>query len=333
MALVFVRPAAQTAPIILDHASLPLFEQIPTAYEDVARGLRLQMADRSVGGNISAGLDCLAQDYATAPTSCKTNAAGTTGETWSHAYPRANWQQWWEPMQGPPEWQMASPKFNGMWTGLQPGWIDWLTPRLGNYDVVSFQFNYLSSLGANVADYFTNHPTPNADAADFEALRQAIAPKRVVYWTTSLSKADPSPGDLADLNAFNTLRRSSVPGGEVLIDFAALISHRPDGSLCATSGGVPRICDEYSTETNGGHLSYGWGKVRAAKLVWIAMARLAGWTPGGSDTEPPSLGIDCSMAGCGFLHNDNVGVTELQITVTARDEAGNQTTQTQTVTP
>lgn len=327
------RPTAQaTTGTIIDHTSLPLFTQIPSSYETAARGKRLIMADRSVGGNIQTGLQCLALPYDATNNSCAgMPTTGVTAETWSHVYPSPNWEQWWEPTQGPTAWQMASPKFNGLWTGMQPGWMQWVAPKAANYDVISFQYNYLFALWGNLPDYFINTPATDYDFADFVAFGAAIAPTKVIYWTTSVPKSDGgTPGVLQRLASFNALMRQRVPAGGVLIDFADLVTHRPDGSLCQT-GGVPRMCDDYTSEPAGGHLSTGWARVRAAKLVWIAMAVVSGWTPGGvpdTDTTAPTLDLTCAATSCQWGATDNVGVVSVTISVTARDAAGNQTTRT-----
>ena len=46
--------------IVIDHNSVDLFDEIPDEYITAARNLRLLFSDRSVGDNISSGLDCLA---------------------------------------------------------------------------------------------------------------------------------------------------------------------------------------------------------------------------------------------------------------------------------
>jgi hypothetical protein len=40
----------------------------------------------------------------------------------------------------------------------------------------------------------------------------------------------------------------------------------------------PAICQDYTTETDGGHLgSVSGGAIRIAKAFWVLMARIAGW--------------------------------------------------------
>ena len=58
--------------IIVDHTSLPLFDQIPEEYLVAAANLPMMFVDRSVGMNINDGLTCLQYESdEVAPTSCK----------------------------------------------------------------------------------------------------------------------------------------------------------------------------------------------------------------------------------------------------------------------
>lgn len=57
---------------IIDHTSLPLYDQIPPEYLRAAEQIRFYYFDRSVGQNISEGLDCLAsRSWAESPSSCR----------------------------------------------------------------------------------------------------------------------------------------------------------------------------------------------------------------------------------------------------------------------
>ncbi|MBE0411782.1 MAG: hypothetical protein IBX69_18800 [Anaerolineales bacterium] len=41
---------------------------------------------------------------------------------------------------------------------------------------------------------------------------------------------------------------------------------------------LPAICQDYTTEVDGGHLgSVSGGKIRVAKAFWVLMAQIAGW--------------------------------------------------------
>ena len=65
---------------------------------------------------------------------------------------------------------------------------------------------------------------------------------------------------------------------------------KPLFSLCDMNGkcedhpddGIdfPAICQDYTTEPNGGHLgSVSSGKIRIIKAFWVLLARIAGWNP------------------------------------------------------
>ena len=83
------------------------------------------------------------------------------------------------------------------------------------------------------------------------------------------------------------------------MDFADIISHTPESGepcfdnrdgveYCSQNGDcenyaddgldTPAICQDYTTEIDGGHLgSVASGKIRAAKAFWVMMAVLNGW--------------------------------------------------------
>jgi hypothetical protein len=43
---------------------------------------------------------------------------------------------------------------------------------------------------------------------------------------------------------------------------------------------VLAICQDYTTETEGGHLgSVSAGGIQIAKAMWVLMARISGWNP------------------------------------------------------
>src|SRR5690606_2543925 len=55
---------------------------------------------------------------------------------------------------------------------------------------------------------------------------------------------------------------------------------------------IPAICQHYTSETEGGHLgSVSAGKIRVAKAIWVLMAQLAGWNPGGQSTTPTPTSV------------------------------------------
>jgi hypothetical protein len=63
-------------------------------------------------------------------------------------------------------------------------------------------------------------------------------------------------------------------------------SLRSDGSVIECENlpndfqNFPAICQDYTTDTDGGHLgSVSAANVRIAKAFWVLMARVAGWNP------------------------------------------------------
>ena len=75
------------------------------------------------------------------------------------------------------------------------------------------------------------------------------------------------------------MRAYAVAHNKVFMDLADIESHRPDGTACTDNegNGIEAICQDYTNERNAGHLN-ALGSQRAAKAIWVLMARLAGWT-------------------------------------------------------
>ncbi|OGO25517.1 MAG: hypothetical protein A2W33_05790 [Chloroflexi bacterium RBG_16_52_11] len=83
----------------------------------------------------------------------------------------------------------------------------------------------------------------------------------------------------AESDSFNQqLRAYAIDHNKILMDIADIESHTQDGAPCFDNGGQGHeaICDEYTNEKNAGHLN-ALGSMRAAKAMWVLMARLAGW--------------------------------------------------------
>jgi hypothetical protein len=112
---------------------------------------------------------------------------------------------------------------------------------------------------------------------DIVALESQYPNKTFVYWTTSLARTVGTQ-DAQDFN--DRMRVFAQTNHKILLDVAAIESHRPDGSLCTNAQGYEIICTEYTTETSGGHLgSVSTGKIRIAKAMWVMLAQIAGWQP------------------------------------------------------
>ena len=133
------------------------------------------------------------------------------------------------------------------------------------------------------------------DIFDLEAYISRRPNNIFLFWTTSLAR---SIGSETAVEFNNQMRRYSLQQGKILFDVADIESHTPDGTpcydnrdgieYCSQTGkcesypddgkDLPAICQDYTTETDGGHLgSVSAGKIQIAKGFWVLMARIAGW--------------------------------------------------------
>lgn len=284
--------------IYIDHNDVVLFEQIPEEYLAAAANIPMLFIDRSVGVNISEALDCLAfPSHETAPHYCSVyKHAGTPAfdsdpseVSWSRegGYGRDNWHYETWPENDCRLWQRHVPCFTNRVTEL-----------LDQYQVFSFKFSYLEVTdGSTIADqpngFFSDIPTPG-DVNDLATFEAQHPDKIIIYWTTSLAR---SIGTETSDQFNDQVRQYAIEHNKVLFDLADILSHDPDGNPCYdnrdgqpysnqhTSENYPddgrnhlAICQHYTTETEGGHLgSTSTGAIRAAKALWVLMARLAGW--------------------------------------------------------
>lgn len=279
--------------IIVDHNSIALFDRIPEQYLTAARNLRMVFSDRSVGANISDGLDCLAAgSWAVAPSSCRRdylNPNTTDWKTYTQTdllagnvpaliqfpanavlYNRSNWDF---------EFRMDD------WSGLTEDFVTSLAPQyLNSKDVLTYQFSYLNVEDtSNIADpntgFFAN--TGSYDIHDLEAFIAQHPDKHVFLWTTSLARGI---GNSVATQFNDQMRRYAIENEKVLFDVADILSHDRNGQVCYDNrnDGVnyPAICQDYTTELDGGHLgSVSGGKIQVAKAFWVLMAQIAGWNP------------------------------------------------------
>ncbi len=296
-------------PIIVDHTSLALFDQIPDNYLQAARALRLLFSDRSVGQNINESLDCLtASSWASSPASCRRDYydSNWNWKTFSQEdlnaglvpsrilfnpdpvkYDRNNWTF---------EFKM------GTWTELTQEFVQTLAPAyLNSKDVLSYQFSYLNvDETDDIADPNTGFFANNAnkyDIYDLEAFFNQYPDKVFLLWTTSLSR---SVGSHVSENFNNEMRQYAITHNKILFDVADIeafdengipcfdnrdnIQYCSQGDKCENhpSDGIniTAICQDYTTEVDGGHLgSVSAAKIRLAKAFWVLMAHVAGWDP------------------------------------------------------
>ncbi|MCB8923528.1 MAG: hypothetical protein H6662_18225 [Ardenticatenaceae bacterium] len=292
-------PTRPAGSIVVDHTSVALFEQIPEEYLQAAANTQMFFMDRSVGGNINDGLTCLGYESdELAPSSCKryihvdpTYSSPPSEVDWFHpgGYNRDNWDfQFW------PDTVCSE------WYDKVGCFMEVVTPMMTQYQVLSFQFSYLSvdntSTIADVPGGFFSNNANLLDVYDLEAFEAQYADKTFIYWTTSLSRGIGT----AVSETFNEqMRQYALTNGKPLFDVADILAYDPFGNPCYDNRdgvlydngntsenypddglNIPAICPHYTTEVDGGHLgNVSVGKIRVAKAFWVLMAQLAGWVP------------------------------------------------------
>ena len=300
-------PPPPSGSIVVNHTSIDLFDHIPERYLTSARNLRVLFSDRSVGQNINEALDCLAapswekfppdcrKDYYNTNWNWKTYVLGdlVTGSVPSRIffdpdpirYNRNNWTYEFR---------------QGTWSELTQNFIQVLAPSyMNSKDVLTFQFSYLNiqefdNIDDPTTGFFAN--TPNRyDIYDLETYIAQHPNKIFFYWTTSLARSIGTQTG-QDFNA--RMRQYARDNNKILFDVADIESRDETGNSCfdnrdgvqyCTQTGscenhpndfvnLQAICQDYTTETDGGHLgSVSGGKIRLAKAFWVLMARIAGW--------------------------------------------------------
>jgi PKD repeat protein/outer membrane protein assembly factor BamB len=345
---------------VIDRNSIELFEQIPEEYVTAARNLNQLFSNRSVGQNINEALDCLAYDgWASSPSSCRRDYYEIVGSTWnwktftaadlangdvpdriyfdadSVKYNRSNWLFEFR---------------GGGWYELTENFYNDLVPNyINNVDVISYQFSYLNvDNNDTIADldcgYFatgdrSSCPPQYRDwhVGRIEELEDQNPGKVFIYWTSSLARGI---GTQVAESFNNQMRQYAEDNGKVLFDFADIISHTDTGApcydnrngieYCTQSGNcinhpddgldLPAICQDYTTETEGGHLgSVSSGKIRAAKAYWVLMACIAGWDGcGGSIGDPGDPDPDPNIPPvASFTATPQSGTAPLQVNFNA----------------
>ncbi len=284
--------------IIVDSKSVRLFDSIPSDYKQAAANLRMFFMDRSVGGNISDGLDCLSSPWEDAPSHCKRwehkgEPPFNVDESevhWDGVWDRSNWTYEF--------WQSGCQ----IWYGAVDCFIEKVEARLNELDVFGFQLSYLAvDENSNIADPvdgFFGNKDDRGTASKVIEYAVAHPDKTVIWWTTSLAR---SIGTQAAQDFNNQMRQFVKDNGYMLFDVADILSHTPDGAPCCDNRdgeeyafgknsenhpddglNLPAICPEYTTEVEGGHLgSVSAGKIMVAKAFRVLMAQIAGWDPDG----------------------------------------------------
>lgn len=286
--------------IVVDHTSVDLFEHIPEQYIQAAANTDMYFMDRSVGGNINDGLTCLGyENDEAAPNHCSRwqhvvpqYSVDECEVSWSRpgGYNRSRWDFDY--------WDIVTAVDCSLWFGKLDCFLHRAGQIINQYDVISFQFSYLSvDPDSTIADqpggYFSNNAGLN-DVFDQEIFEAQHSDKTFIYWTTSLSRGIGS--DVSE--TFNEqMRQYAADNNKILFDVADILSHDPNGNPCYDNrDGVPynngngsenypndglntpAICPHYTTEVDGGHLgNVSAGKIRVAKAFWVLMARINGW--------------------------------------------------------
>lgn len=312
-------PPPNSNAIIVNRHSVALFEQIPEQYLTAARNMPMMFSDRSVGQNIHESLECLeATTWASSPNYCRADYYDTSSSQWLWKtytltdynngqvperilfdpdpvlYNRSNWTFEYRP---------------NTWEAIIADFSNYLVPTyIGSKNVLSFQFSYLNiDVGSNIDDlddgYFVDLPHfgwyPNRerwDVSDVEALEAQYPNKVFIHWTTSLARGI---GTAEGTNFNNQMRDYVLANDKILFDVADIESYTDLGVPCYDNrdsieycnsfecenhpnDGVnyPAICQDYTTEIDGGHLgSVSGARIRLAKAFWVLMARIAGWNP------------------------------------------------------
>ncbi len=285
--------ALENSQIIIDHNSIALFDQIPDSYIQAAAAKKFLFVDRSVGANIDFGLNCLASGnpFSSAQNSCKTQLTESTYVS-NQKYNRSNW--------------VFAHYGNGGWYDNVSNYIRNVnlmnvnqtpfTPNYSSFDVINYQFSYLdvssiSDIASPTRGFFAPYPGDTRmirDIHDVATFETSLPNVNFVYATSSLSR---QTGSAVSTNFNNQMRDYALRNNKALLDIADIESHDSAGNPCydnlADGQNYPAICTEYTSERDGGHLSYGASTQRLAKAMWVLMAQLAGWEPG--TTRPPNI--------------------------------------------
>ncbi|GMU62573.1 MAG: hypothetical protein AMXMBFR34_43360 [Myxococcaceae bacterium] len=242
------------APIIVDHTSLGLFEQIPEAYLQRARNLRMIFGNRSVGVNTSEALDCLSFDSdevcwtCRVPGACARQCNGScvdythddpayssppSSVDWARdgGYDRSNW---------------VHESFYDTWSAMLANYCTLLdgnqvqgSRSLNDFDVYTFQFSYLNvtDLDQGITGIFQSIAGDKNDLLDLDSRVVSRPGKVFVYQTASLARTigtSVSTTFNANLRTF-AQTRDSLGRYRVLLDFADIEAHSPSGAPCVDS--------------------------------------------------------------------------------------------------
>ncbi len=284
-----IQPLA-TPPIpihMIDHRAVALFDQIPDEYLREAEKIRMVFFDRSVGWNISSGLDCLAApSWAASPSHCRRYF---TSQVVCAPDPNSNQVKTYTGRDSVIPSAIRFPGGNdrsNIEFVLSEGayWYEELqyfldqVPQYADRQIITYGHNYLQVTDtSNIADVYFDPNFDGPNLYQLVALEEQYPDKTFVYWTTSLAR---NIGTDVSRRFNEQMREWARTNNRILYDLADILSHTPDGNACLSDSGNPVICCEYTTESEGGHLgAVSAGKLQAAKAMWVMLAQLAGWQP------------------------------------------------------
>lgn len=292
---------------VIDHDDVDLFDHIPENFLDSARNTRMLFSDRSVGQNVHEALDFLAYpSWAQTPASARRDY---TDDQWHwKTFNQNDWNAGLVPdrirfIPDPVRYDRSNWHFalkSGSWKELTQDFITVLGPSYADsVEVWSFQFSYLNvteteTIAEPQTGFFSNQAN-SPDIYDLETFLASYPNHTFVYWTTSLARGI---GTSVSTSFNEQLRDWCLANDKILFDFADILSHTDQGAPCFDNrDGIPytsqtgqmedhpddgyaypAICQDYTTETEGGHLgSVSAGSIRIIKAMWVLMARIAGW--------------------------------------------------------
>lgn len=280
--------AAPPIPVnIIDHRAVALFDQIPPEFVQKAAQIRMVFFDRSVGWNISSGLDCLAApSWAASPSHCRRYF---TSQVVCAPDPNSNQVKTYTgrdaSIPAPIRFAGGNDRSNIEFV-LSEGayWYEELqyflnqVPQYADRQIITYGHNYLQVTNtSDIADVYFDPNYEGPNLYELAALEGQYPDKTFVYWTTSLAR---NIGTDVSRRFNEQMRQWARTNNRILFDLADILSHTPEGQACLSDSGNPVICCEYTTESEGGHLgAVSAGKLQAAKAMWVMLAQLAGWQP------------------------------------------------------
>lgn len=293
-------------PYIIDH-TWPIeqvFEQIPPEIMAIVQSTPINFANRSVGAQMwDTFRYCWFYGPVNSPNWCKTKLPPLPAEQWSARTFNVMFNGW--PNIGLPNEMTNVTGNTGLWTGMWPVYKSFITPLMGNYQIVALFPDYtMGSYEQPMANFFTDlgpspqFPNGDNDALDMLAWADGIAPKHMIWMTSSVNKVDEAPGQLQRLAQYAAAARTfAMAHNLILVDNHDILTHCWNGTLATNTMGVPIQCADWGSQPQGGHFTNdnGHARIRLSKYWIVAFAIAMGWNPNGPTAQPPSLSAVCHV--------------------------------------